>query len=81
MDQITFSRLKKNLKKDTTGFRETKLTVLGNCATQLPSPAAGVQMNSKTRLTYLMATTTSCNRSEFDDDLLQEPCRAEIGQE
>jgi len=39
MEQITFSQLKKNLKKDTTGFKETKLAVLGNCATQLLSQA------------------------------------------
>ena len=39
MDQLSFSQLKKNLKKDTTGFRETRLAVLGNCATQLLSQA------------------------------------------
>ena len=39
MDQLSFSQLKKNLKKDTTGFKETKLAVLGNCATQLLSQA------------------------------------------
>lgn len=37
MESILFSQLKKNLKKDTTGFKETKLAVLGNCATQLLS--------------------------------------------
>ena len=41
MEQITFSQLKKNLKKDMTGFKETKLAVLGNCATQLLSQALG----------------------------------------
>ena len=39
MEQITFSQLKKNLKKDTTGFKGIKLAVLGNCATQLLSQA------------------------------------------
>ena len=39
MEQITFSQLIKNLKKDTTDFKGTKLAVLGNCATQLMSQA------------------------------------------
>ena len=39
MEQLTFSQLKKDLKKDTTGFKENKLAVLGNCATQLLSQA------------------------------------------
>ena len=39
MKTPSFPELKKNLKKDTTGFREAKLAVLGNCATQLLSQA------------------------------------------
>ena len=39
MESTTFLHLKKNLKKDTAGFKETKLAVLGNCATQLLSQA------------------------------------------
>lgn len=35
MEELTFSQLKKNLKKDTTGFRKARLALLGNCATQL----------------------------------------------
>lgn len=35
MEELTFSRLKKNLKKDASGFRKVKLAILGNCATQL----------------------------------------------
>ena len=83
MDKTTFSQLLKNLKNDTTGFKETRPAVLGKCATQLLSQAAGMRMNSKSRPTYLRPTTTSWNRnrSEFDDDLLrQEPCRGEIEQ-
>jgi FkbH-like protein len=39
MESLTFSQLKKNLKKDTSDFKKIKLAVLGNCATQLLSQA------------------------------------------
>ena len=39
MERFCFSRYKKKLKKNTAGFKEIKLAVLGNCATQLPSQA------------------------------------------
>lgn len=38
-EPISFMQLKKNLKKDATGFRKIRFAVLGNCATQLLSQA------------------------------------------
>ena len=68
MEQLTFSRLRKNLKKDATGFRKAKLAVLGNCATQLLCEAVrGYAREFKTALEVFDADYDQLEAQTLDE--------------